>query len=231
MEDTDAEFAALLLSPPSSDATTKLLPTRITDSLDKEDIGGMIPIRVSRFQSLTGCSNADVDNGVANQFLDMSDNNLERAVELFAELREATTTEANENDNVEEDEEYETGSDCYDISLSSPNYDYLGMDEDDLSTATELVNNLTKTREEGENLDNKEREINITTTTTTTTTTQQDKTTAKKPLVDDEYYDNDEDDVMGEEYILGTMMVRVLQARNVQVNICYFLFVIYLCQG
>ena len=179
----------------------------------------MIPIRVSRFQSLTGCSNADVDNGVANQFLDMSDNNLERAVELFAELREATTTEANENDNVEEDEEYETGSDCYDISLSSPNYDYLGMDEDDLSTATELVNNLTKTREEGENLDNKEREINIT-TTTTTTTTQQDKTTAKKPLVDDEYYDNDEDDVMGEEYILGTMMVRVLQARNVQVNIC-----------
>ena len=209
MEDTDAEFAALLLSPPSSDATTKLLPTRITDSLDKEDIG-MIPIIVSQFQSLTGCSNADVDNGVANQFLDMSDNNLERAVELFAELREATTTEANENDNVEEDEEYET-----DISLSSPNYDYLGMDEDDLSTATEPVDNLTKTREEG-GIDNKEREIKI----TTTITTQQDKTTAKKPLVDDEYYDNDEDDVMGEEYILGTMMVRVLQARNVQVNIC-----------
>ena len=222
MEDTDAEFAALLSSPPS-DATTRLLvPTRITDSLDEEDLG-MIPIVVSQFQSLTGCSNADVDNGVANQFLDMSDNNLERAVELFAELREATTTEANENDE-EEDEEYETGSDCYDISLSSPNYDYLGMDEDDLSTATELVNNLTKTREEG-GIDNKEREINI------STTTQQDKTTAKKQLVDDEYYDNDEDDVMGEEYILGTMMVRVLQARNVQVNICHFLFVIYPCQG
>jgi hypothetical protein len=220
MEDTDAEFAALL-SPPSSDATTRLLPTHITDSLDKEDIGGMT-IRVSQFQSLTGCSDADVDNGVANQFLDMSDNNLERAVELFAELQEATT-EANENNNVD-DEEYETGSDCYDISLSSPNYDYLGMD-DDLSTATELINNLTKTQE-GENLDNKEREINF-----TTTTTQQDKSTAKKQLVDDEYYDNDEDDVMGEEYILGTMMVRVLQARNVQVNICYFLFVIYLCQG
>lgn len=228
MEDTDAEFAALLSSPPSDASTSRpLVPTRITDSLDKEDIGGMIPIRVSQFQSLTGCSNTDVENGVANQFLDMSDNNLERAVELFAELREATTTEANENNNVEEDEEYETGSDCYDISLSSPNYDYLGMDEDDLSTATELVNNLTKTQEEG-GIDNKEREINI---TTTTTTTQQDKSTAKKKLVDDEYYDNDEDDVMGEEYILGTMMVRVLQARNVQVNICYFLFVIYLCQG
>ena len=49
------------------------------------------------------------------------------------------------------------------------------MDEDDLSTATELVNNLTKTREEG-GIDNKEREINI------STTTQQDKTTAKKQL-------------------------------------------------
>jgi hypothetical protein len=152
----------------------------------------------------------------------MSDNNLQKAVELFTELHpQANTT------NVEE-EEYETGSDCYDISLSSsPNYDYLGLDYDDYdedisTTTTELINNLTTTKEEEGDVDTEKRiDTPLPTITTTTNNKGQIDNKSTKQLDDEEYYDNDDDDVLGEEYILGTMMVRVLQARNVQVIILY----------
>jgi hypothetical protein len=216
-EDTDAEFAALLASPSSS--TKLLVPSHTDDSLDNNN-SGMTNI-VSKFQSMTKCSDIDITNGVANQFLDMSDNNLDKAVELYAELHQQATTN-------NEEEEYETESECYDISLSSsPNYDYLGLDYDDISTTTELMNNLTTTKVEEGGLDDKEKSIDTPLPTITTTTSnnkgQIDKKSTEQLDDEEEYYDND-DDVIGEEYILGTMMVRVLQARNVQVNIIYFLF-------
>jgi hypothetical protein len=208
-EDTDAEFAAVLASPSSS---TKLLPSTHTDnSLNNNDDSTMANI-VSQFQSMTKCSDIDITNGVANQYLDMSDNNLVKAVELYAELHQQATT------NDVEEEEYETGSECYDISLSSPNYDYLGLDDDDISTTTELMNNLTTTKEGGLI---KEKSIDTPLPTITTINKikgQIDTKSTKQQDEEEEYYYND-DDVIGEEYILGTMMVRVLQARNVQVKL------------
>ena len=215
-EDTDAEFAALLASPSSS--TKLLVPSHTDDSLDNNN-SGMTNI-VSKFQSMTKCSDIDITNGVANQFLDMSDNNLDKAVELYAELHQQATTN-------NEEEEYETESECYDISLSSsPNYDYLGLDYDDISTTTELMNNLTTTKVEEGGLDDKEKSIDTPLPTITTINKikgQIDTKSTKQQDEEEEYYYND-DDVIGEEYILGTMMVRVLQARNVQVNniVCLF---------
>jgi hypothetical protein len=216
MEYTDAEFAALLASPSSS--TKLLVPSHTDDPLNNNNDSSMANI-VSQFQSMTGCSDIDITNGVANQYLDMSDNNLVKAVELYTELHQQGAEATTNNE-----EEYETGSECYDISLSSPNYDYLGLDyDDDISTTTELINNLTTTKEKGGLIKEKSIDTSLPTVTAINKIKGQIDKKSTEQLDEEEYFDND-DDVIGEEYILGTMMVRVLQARNVQVNniVCLF---------
>ena len=197
----------------------------------------------SQFLAFTGSADANV----ARQYLEMSGNDLQLAVSLFLDHTAANTAadldgQAMSNNEVleelssssepdydylveersisqnnyehnninEQNNEFDDSKSCDESMPSTPDYDNLGADCED----QEEVQFQQYQHQEQNN-------INVAHTVSTfpviPTENEFDNIGSNDHQGDDDHIDIDYE-AIGEDYILGTLMVRVLQARNLRVS-------------
>lgn len=209
---------------------------------------------ISLFLSITGTT----DSVVARQYLDMSGNKLDSAVNLFMEMNSPNGNNSRSSDDdqvADEQEEYQVpissinhsdenegvnDEDNASLNVSEPDYDYLAEEDENEDAIIEQ-----KQEEEGEEdnlsdvasspdydylgIDNDCVEPSSAqyedggavgapgqnSTDQVDTSNEQQHMEAKSGV---EYCYNVEVEDNGEDYILGTLMVRVLQAKDLKVR-------------
>jgi hypothetical protein len=194
----------------------------------------------SQFLAFTGSDDANV----ARQYLEMSGNDLQLAVSLFLDHSAANTaasiaadadgqamsnnevfddlSSSSEPDydylaeersisqnNYEQNNEFDDSRSCDESVLSTPDYDNLGADCEE-----EEVQLQSYQHQEQNDIDVAH---TVSTFPVIPTENEFDNIGSDDNQEDDHHIDIDYE-AIGEDYILGTLMVRVLQARNLRVS-------------